>query len=153
MEESNRHTKADPLRLARRRLAPLELASLEGKQHLGAEVLQLLLIAFTTVCHQGLCFCAALFGARLACFLSSYDMVRTCKPCMCTHGNVVYKHKDKVIQLVLSPHGAFEHHHKGCSTTHRIVLPAPNLCKKCLCHVQPSILQKGAPGALCSSGH
>lgn len=30
VEESNRHTKADPLRLARRRLAPLELASLEA---------------------------------------------------------------------------------------------------------------------------
>ncbi|KAL0047635.1 hypothetical protein WJX82_008143 [Trebouxia sp. C0006] len=29
-EESNRHTKADPLRLARRRLTPLELASLEA---------------------------------------------------------------------------------------------------------------------------
>ncbi len=36
MEESNRHTKVDPLRLARRRLAPLELASLEGEQHLVA---------------------------------------------------------------------------------------------------------------------
>ncbi|DBA72068.1 TPA: hypothetical protein ACH3X2_010798 [Trebouxia sp. C0005] len=32
VEESNRHTKADPLRLARRRLAPLELASLEAIQ-------------------------------------------------------------------------------------------------------------------------
>ncbi|DBA83761.1 hypothetical protein WJX77_006815 [Trebouxia sp. C0004] len=30
VEESNRHTKADPLSLARRRLAPLELASLEA---------------------------------------------------------------------------------------------------------------------------
>ena len=31
VEESNRHTKADPLRLARRRLAPAEVASLEGE--------------------------------------------------------------------------------------------------------------------------
>lgn len=30
VEETRRHTRADPLKLARRRLAPLELASLEG---------------------------------------------------------------------------------------------------------------------------
>lgn len=30
VEETRRHTKADPLKLARRRLAPLELADLEG---------------------------------------------------------------------------------------------------------------------------
>lgn len=30
VEETKRHTRADPLKLARRRLAPLELANLEG---------------------------------------------------------------------------------------------------------------------------
>lgn len=30
VEETRRHTRADPLKLARRRLAPVELADLEG---------------------------------------------------------------------------------------------------------------------------
>jgi len=101
VEESNRHTKADPLRLARRRLAPLELASLEGKQHLVAEVLQLLPTVFSAVCRLRSLFLRWFFWSSPGChemckfslhFLLSWDGVRASKPCMCTHGIVVNRH-------------------------------------------------------------